>query len=107
MTQIGPYEVLYAYQGEGDTVFLQTADCAYGITPAHPLWLAYEEADIETLPSKPATPADAIAAALEAIHAIEAEITPRRIREAILGTDDGWLSQKEAEIEAQREIVRG
>lgn len=32
-----------------------------------------------------------------AIVKLEAEITPRRIREAILG-DNGWLAAKEAEI---------
>ena len=36
------------------------------------------------------------------INTIEAEITPRRIREAILGTDNGWLAAKEAEIAAKR-----
>lgn len=32
-----------------------------------------------------------------AIQKLEAEITPRRLREAILG-DSGWLAAKEAEI---------
>ena len=37
------------------------------------------------------------------IAALEATITPRRIREAILGTDNGWL----ADIEQQIEVLRG
>lgn len=43
-TQIGPYEVLYAFEGEAGIIFLQTEDAAYGITAEHPLWLAYEQA---------------------------------------------------------------
>ena len=36
------------------------------------------------------------------IAALEATITPRRTREAILGTDKGWLAQQEAAIAALR-----
>lgn len=36
------------------------------------------------------------------IAALEAEITPRRTREAILGTDNGWLADQEAAIAALR-----
>jgi hypothetical protein len=39
---------------------------------------------------------------MSAILALEAEITPRRIREAILGTDSDWLKNKEAEIATER-----
>lgn len=35
---------------------------------------------------------------LAQIQAIEATITPRRIREAILGTDAGWLEDQEDAI---------
>ena len=45
------------------------------------------------------TPSDSI---LSQIRTIEATITPRRIREAILGTDAGWLSAHEAEISTLR-----
>ena len=40
--------------------------------------------------------------AIKKIAELEAQLTPRRIREAILGTDGGWLSAKEAEITAER-----
>lgn len=40
---------------------------------------------------------------LNEIKAIEAKITPRRTREAILGTDNGWL----ADIENQIQELRG
>lgn len=36
------------------------------------------------------------------IRTLEAEITPRRLREAILGTDSDWLKNKEAEIATER-----
>jgi hypothetical protein len=39
---------------------------------------------------------------LQNIALLEAEITPRRIREAILGTDGDWLKNKEAEIATER-----
>lgn len=36
------------------------------------------------------------------IAALEAKVTPRRIREAILGTDNGWLVAQDAAIAALR-----
>lgn len=41
-------------------------------------------------------------AAMKKIIEIENEITPRRVREAILGTDSDWLKNKEAEIATER-----
>lgn len=38
----------------------------------------------------------------EEIARLESEVTPRRIREAVLGTDDGWLANQEALIAAER-----
>lgn len=40
--------------------------------------------------------------AAEQIHALEAAITPRRLREAIMGTDNGWLKAQEAAIATLR-----
>jgi len=37
------------------------------------------------------------------IAAIEATITPRRTREAILGTDNGWLADIELQIDQLRQ----
>tara|TARA_R100000995_G_scaffold18872_2_gene7806 strand:- start:100 stop:450 length:351 start_codon:yes stop_codon:yes gene_type:complete len=48
---------------------------------------------------------DAVAARqviIKSIAILENEITPRRIREAILGTDSNWLKNKEAEIATER-----
>jgi len=39
---------------------------------------------------------------LKEIHSLESQVTPRRVREAILGTDDGWLEQQESLITAKR-----
>ena len=36
------------------------------------------------------------------IRTLEAEISPRRMRVAILGTDSDWLKNKEAEIATER-----
>jgi len=43
-----------------------------------------------------------VEAAMAEITRLEAEITPRRVREAILGTDSDWLKNQEAEIATQR-----
>ena len=39
------------------------------------------------------------------IAALEASITPRRLREAVLGVDNGWLRQRNDEIAALRAKV--
>tara|TARA_R110002126_G_scaffold23120_3_gene81615 strand:+ start:697 stop:1095 length:399 start_codon:yes stop_codon:yes gene_type:complete len=39
---------------------------------------------------------------LQEIKRLEEEVTPRRTREAILGTDDGWLANQDALIAAER-----
>lgn len=41
-------------------------------------------------------------AALEAIAILEASITPRRLREAVLGVDNGWLAGVENQIALER-----
>ena len=41
-------------------------------------------------------------ALLAQIIVLENEVTQRRLREAVLGTDNGWLAAKEAEIAAVR-----
>lgn len=42
---------------------------------------------------------------IEQITAIESTITQRRIREAALGIDGGWLAQKDAEIAELRKSI--
>ena len=36
------------------------------------------------------------------IYTLDSELTPRRPREALLGTDSNWLKNKEAEIATER-----
>ncbi len=45
---------------------------------------------------------DATEVIVAEIERLENEITPRRTREAILGTDSNWLSNQEALIAAER-----
>lgn len=45
---------------------------------------------------------EATATVLAAISSLEAAITPRRVREAVLGTDNGWLAGQEALIAIER-----
>lgn len=40
---------------------------------------------------------------IQQIHELEAQITTRRIREAVLGTDNGWLADIDAQIAVLRE----
>jgi hypothetical protein len=56
-------------------------------------WDAQETAAAQELPKKEIK---------NMIASIESLITPRRQREAILGTDGGWLAQQEAAIAALR-----
>ncbi len=78
---------LYAYEEDGSQD---------DIIPAHLVSITSAEAD-------------AIRAALvpqptvqDQIVAIEATITQRRLREALLGTDAGWLANVDAQIAALR-----
>ena len=41
-------------------------------------------------------------AIIKTITDLEKEITPRRVRDAVLGTDSDWLKNKEAEIATER-----
>lgn len=41
------------------------------------------------------------------ISALERAITPRRLREAILGIDDGWLKAQDGMIKTLRKVPRG
>lgn len=48
-----------------------------------------------------------IDAAQSEIARLEGEVTQRRMREAALGTDGGWLSHQEALISAERGKING
>lgn len=48
---------------------------------------------------------DSTDAALLEVARLESEITSRRLREAVLGTDGGWLAAQEAYISIQRVLL--
>lgn len=50
-------------------------------------------------PADQPSPQDAIKAQ---IAALEATVTPRRVREAVLGTDNGWLADVDGQIAVLR-----
>lgn len=102
---VGPY----SYQANGSVVGT-FGDHPYNLHPdASPdAWEAFQE-DLKAGLVHPApwvapiipepTPDQVIRTA---ITKLEKSITPRRLREAVLGTDAGWLAATEAEIDALR-----
>ena len=66
--------------------------------PAALILITEEEANILRAPI-PLTPKQT---ANNAIVLLEASVTDRRLREAILGTDGGWLSNINAQIASMR-----
>lgn len=71
----------------------QTYNCSTGQMTES----AISQEEIDAIPT-----VDPNAIIMEQILAIEGTITQRRIREAVLGTDAGWLSDREDEIAALR-----
>ena len=55
--------------------------------------IAYTEAELVEIATKNI---------LAEVTRLESQITPRRIREAVLGTDSGWLAAQEALIAIER-----
>lgn len=43
--------------------------------------------------------------AIEEIQRLEKDVTQRRLREAALGTDNGWMANQESLIAVQRSIL--
>jgi hypothetical protein len=52
------------------------------------------------------TPAELSVALMDEVLLLEGKITQRRLREAVLGTDGGWLAGIEAQIESIRSQIR-
>lgn len=60
-------------------------------------------ADKKGFPVLVAAPAPTAQQAIQAqIAALEASVTPRRIREAVLGTDGGWIAGVDSQIKSLR-----
>lgn len=70
-------------------------DFSNGETRQEPL----NDADLAALPSAEQIARDNLCAS---IVALEAQVTPRRLREAVLGADAGWLAALEAQIASLR-----
>lgn len=57
-----------------------------------PITIEERDALLSPLAHEPTT------AIIDQINAIEATVTPRRIREAVLGIDNGWLADIDSQI---------
>ena len=66
-------------------------------------WVYQDIAQPQTPPPPPPLEGDALLASQ--ISALEATITARRLREAILGIDKGWLTDKNARIASLRGLM--
>jgi hypothetical protein len=66
-------------------------------------WVYQDIAQPQTPPPPPPLEGDALLAFQ--ISALEATITARRLREAILGIDKGWLTDKNARIASLRALM--
>lgn len=87
--KVGHVNNLFGDVGEGQTILIPEG----GDTWVNGAWAA---------PTPPTAEELATQAILTEITHLEAQITPRRIREAVLGTDNGWLAAQEVLIETER-----
>lgn len=86
-------------QGETEQVALNTP--VKTVNGVHYLLTAEETTELAVRAT--AWTADSVKrTALKEIVRLEAQITPRRQREAILGTDNGWLADQDALIVIER-----
>jgi hypothetical protein len=67
------------------------------------LWDQYQEWLAAGNTPDPVDRPDPSMAIIEQIAALESQVTDRRIREAVLGVDGGWLKEQDAKISALRE----
>ena len=81
----------------GNIHVLDSTEYEY-LLPSGCIAITQEEADALSAPI-PLTPKEK---ANNAIALLEASVTDRRLREAILGTDGGWLSNINAQIASMR-----
>lgn len=96
---------LYEYD---DDVQVKIVAGAYELTAAHGERLNHPEKlqpFIRPRALPPTARQLAAQAALAEIYRLETSITQRRLREAVLGTDGGWLGEIEQKIEALRKVA--
>ena len=83
---------------------IAAVDAADFATPPH--WVAISEADVPVLLVRFAPAVAPTDKLRQEIAVLESAITPRRLRESILGTDGGWLSEQESKIVELRNQLR-
>lgn len=83
------------FKSDTDIRFLTDEDLANGWGDSLPEgFAAITDAEAQALLPTP-TAADLVK---QQINDLESSITPRRMREAVLGTDGGWLANLDAQI---------
>lgn len=85
------------------TTILRIEDGAY--IPADPTNADYQEYQIWLAEGNAPLPAEAPSKRDNLLHQIaflESQVTSRRVREAVLGVDNGWLKDLDAQILALR-----
>lgn len=88
---------MFYYKDQSDRVHVLDSDEFEYLLPTGCERISKEEADrISALIANPPL------TVLQQIEALEATATPRRLREAALGTDAGWLANLDAQIAALR-----
>lgn len=98
----GPVAEIY----RGDALFPMHEDVAATFYEADEGTLEGHHFDGKTytLPAPPAV--DPKETVMVEIRTLEAEITPRRMSEAVMGVDDGWLKERAGQIAVLREKLR-
>ena len=88
-----------------DNVVIRTADGAI-ISEGNWLWDQYQEWLGAGNAPDPADVPEPNMVILDKISELEAQVTDRRIREAVLGLDGGWLKAQDAKIAALRSQLK-
>jgi hypothetical protein len=83
---------------------INVTDEEYAAAMARPVGYTIEVVDGAMTAAPPAA-ASAYQQALAQITDLERTVTPRRLREAALGTDDGWLKALDDQIAALRATI--
>lgn len=81
--------------------------CDPAVAPISPSWIAVSEADAERLRKQYAPTLSRQEEIILEIIALEAEITPRRLREAVVTGDATWITAQDAKIAKLREELKG
>jgi len=95
----------YYFKSEDNSILSITDDGSQDFL-IQPTWVAISEADVPVLLARFAPAVAPTDKLRQEISTLESAITPRRLRESILGTDGGWLSEQESKIVELRNQLR-